>query len=124
MIEDYTEASKPEATTIPEVVEKLVETGVIDDASAISTVGDLVDQIVDMGNQKHVFAFTDSHLGLRDDMDEALLLKSIDEITEEDEDTLEYLRDESNSIIKLSTREITDSLQEDIDEDNQMRGID
>lgn len=89
------------------------------------TVRDVVEDLVDAGNQDEVFVSTDSHLGLENQLSEEFLnmpLEDVDESKHQNEvDAIIY---ECENILPLLGREVTDELAEDIAEDKMGRGED
>jgi len=90
-----------------------------------STVGDIVNTLVSMGNEEHVYAFHDEHLSLRY-LDSDLLNSDIDDLDKNGqyEDDIINIVDQANTINDYYTREITEDIQEEIDEDKMIRGVD
>ena len=87
-----------------DVIEKLVEIGEIDAYNAVNSVDDVANVLIAMGNQEHVYAFHDEHLGMKGDMTSTLLETKVVDVTD---DHYENLVDQANTIIGLSTRTIS-----------------
>jgi len=88
-----------------------------------STVGDLVDDLIDAGNQDEVFVHTDSHLGLKNELSDMLLKTSIEDVdTSKYQGEIEAILDECSYIIPLIGRVVTEDLAEEIAEDKMARG--
>ena len=90
-----------------------------------NTVKDVINTIISRGNEEHVYAFSDEHLSLSN-LDSDLLNLDIDDLGVDDkyEDDIIYIVDQANIVNYYYNREITEEIQEEIDEDKMIRGID
>jgi len=90
-----------------------------------NTYRDIVDELVAMGNLDHVYAFHDDHLGLETELGKDFLNKEIsDDINENEEEKIDLILDEANTIIPLLNQELTEERIEDVKEDMIIRGED
>ena len=86
-----------------------------------NTYRDVVDELVSIGNSDHVYAFHDDHLSLESELGEDFLNQ---EIGNEDDEKIDFILDEANTIIPLSNMELTEERVEHIKEDMMIRGED
>ncbi|XPV70549.1 MAG: hypothetical protein ACNI25_08180 [Halarcobacter sp.] len=83
-----------------------------------------VQEIVKRGNSEHVYAFHDDHLGLESDLCSDFLNFKIEDLnTEKYEEKIDMIVDQANTISNYYNREITEDIQDEIDEDKMIRGI-
>jgi len=93
---------------------------------AYHTYQDIVDEIKSMGIQDQVLAFDDDHFFFTDCMDFKFLNSKINDlnIKEEYEDDIDKIIEQANKTVYFYNMEITNDIQDDIDEDNISRGSD
>jgi len=89
-----------------------------------NTYRDVVDELVSMGNSDHVYAFHDDHLSLESELGEDFLDQEIGNENDEDNEKIDFILDEANTIIPLSNMELTEERVECIKEDMMIRGED
>jgi capsule polysaccharide export protein KpsE/RkpR len=95
-----------------------------DSPKEYNTVQEIVNEIVERGNSEHVYAFHDDHLGLESDLGSDFLnLKIVDINTDKNEEKIDMIVDQANTISNYYNREITEDIQDEIDEDKMTRGI-
>jgi len=89
------------------------------------TYQDIVDEIVLRGNTEHVYPFDDEHLNFTNDMSSEFLNSKIDnpDILEKYEDEIDRIIYQANNTSFYYKREITPNIQEAINEDKILRGI-
>lgn len=88
-----------------------------------TTVGDFVDDLVDSGNQEEVFAYTDSHLGLKDGLSDEFLATPIDGVDiSKYQGQIDDVIYECENILPRLGGEITEDMADDIAEDKMARG--
>lgn len=96
------------------------------------TLENLVDHLVELGRQEHVFAFHDDFLGLKANLPRELLGLKLEDVFElesqdeqdQDQKYLFNILEEANIIIDLDEKPITEERQWQIDEDKMERGAD
>jgi len=97
--------------------------GAFNSDTVYKTVGEFVDELVEIGNTDEVFVHHDDHLGLKDDLSNELLASPLSDIPEDKyEDQIENILDQANIIIPLSGRELSEDDNEEIEEDRMYRG--
>ncbi len=102
----------------------------LEDGMPLETVEELVDKLVSLGYEDKVHAFHDDFIDMKDEIPDSLLNQELDSLEEysynEDEDVEESkarILSEANTIIPLFEREVTEEIQEEIDENNRLMGI-
>lgn len=89
-----------------------------------NTVQEIVDEIVERGNSEHVYAFHDDHLGLEGDLGSAFLNLKIEDLnTEKYEEKIDMIVEQADTISNYYNKEITENIQDEIDEDKMIRGV-
>lgn len=113
------------AYELNEVADKLADGGPLNPDAHFETVQDLVDALVDKGNEPQVFVKHDDHLGLEDNLSSDFLNSKLSEIEKPDfKEQIEEIIEQANIILPLAEREITEDDLDDIREDEAYRGID
>jgi len=88
-----------------------------------NTVGDIVNELISKGSNDEVHAFYDDYLGLENDIDSELLETKIDNIqSNEHEEQIDRIIEEANTIKDYQNRELTEDMQEEIEEDKKRIG--
>ncbi|MEY8252840.1 MAG: hypothetical protein RPR91_10670 [Colwellia sp.] len=90
----------------------------------INTNSELVDALVELGNTDKVFEGHDEHLGLVAELSPEFLKADVSGDSEEFKADTELVLEQFNAIYRLARRELTDELQESINEDKASRGED
>lgn len=113
------------ADELSEVADKLADGGPLNPDAHFETVQDLVDALVDKGNEPQVFVNHDDHLGLEDNLSSDFLNSKLSEIENPDfKEQIEEVIEQANIILPLAERDITEDDLDDIKEDEAYRGID
>ncbi|VGC08014.1 Uncharacterised protein [Klebsiella pneumoniae] len=88
-----------------------------------TTVGELVDAVVDLGNTSKVFTFHDEHLSLKSDLPDDFLNKKISDLEGDSfAPEVEEVLEQANTIIKLHSRELSEEDEEEIREEEEYWG--
>ena len=109
--------------TIEDVIEDLNRDEYV--KKEFDTYQDIIEGIISMGNQEHVYAFDDDHLNLTDNMSPDFLESEINDsnILEKYKEDIENIIDQANTTSFYYNRETTEDIQKEIDEDKMLRGI-
>jgi len=93
------------------------------DASPDTTIEEVVDALVALGNTDKVFAWHDDHLGLKVDLSDEFLKSPVSDFGKQKfKSDLKAVLDEAKEIIRLSKRELSEDEIEEIKEDKFSRG--
>jgi len=112
-----------EFKTLEEVADVLGDGGPFAPDQIFKTVGELVDALVDLGNTDKVHVRHDDYLGLKDDLSEDFLNTPIEDADETRfGEERERVLEQASIIIPLSSRNVSEDDEEEIEEDRAYRG--
>lgn len=106
------------------VAQVLGDGGPFNPDTEYETVGELVDDLIDLGNTDEVYVRHDDHLGLKDELSPEFLNSPLSDVDDKFEDQVEAVLEQANIIIPLSERELSEDDLEEIEEDKKYRGVD
>lgn len=107
---------------IKELAEKLGDRGSMNPDKKYENVGEVFDDLIDLGNTDKVYAFHDDHNGLH--ISDSLRNTALEDINESNESEIEEIIEQANIIIPLSEKTLTEDDVDDIKEDMITRGED
>lgn len=117
---------KVEIEDLEQVAEILGDGGPHNADTIFVTVEDVVDDLVELGNDEKVFVKHDDHLGLKSDLSKEFLETRLEELDQEKiekfEKEIEKVVEQAKIIIPLSKRELSEDDIEEINEDKLYRG--